>query len=253
MVYGAGAAGLPPRNRAALALIFGIHILALFAWVRQRPAPFPDTPRVVTILLRPSLPAVKPKPPEPVEPGYPRPRSRSLPPAVDFFGGPPAPSKPEASKPAVTPAVTSDAQVPASPPSSASPLEDARAPMSVQDAIREQKEAEGGFGLALSKRQAGRIDRALRNGKSGVPDEPDTPMGRFRRGLEAAHIDRSLSVHFDTYTSPDGTIYYRKRIGNSVICRRSGNIAPLGMKGMEMGGEVAENIRCPSGVTWTKD
>ena len=251
MVYGAGAAGLPPRNRAALALIFGMHILALFAWMRQRPAPFPDTPRVVSILLRPSLPTVKPKPPEPVEPGYPRPRSRSLPPAVDFFGGPPAParSKTDASEPAVT----ADPPAPASPPPSASPLEDAHAPMTVQDAIREQKEADGGFGLALSKRQAGRIDRALRNGKSGVPDEPDTPMGRFRRGLEAAHIDRSLSVHFDTYTSPDGTIYYRKRIGNSVICRRSGNIAPLGMKGMEMGGEVADKVRCPSGVAWEKD
>lgn len=125
--------------------------------------------------------------------------------------------------------------------------------MSVQDAIREQKEAEGGFGLALSKRQAGRIDRALRNGRSGVPDEPDTPMGRFRRGLAAAHIDRSLSAHFDTYTSPDGTVYYRKRIGNMVICRRSGNIAPLGMKGMEMGGEMADKVRCPSGVAWEKD
>jgi len=125
--------------------------------------------------------------------------------------------------------------------------------MTVQDAIREQKEADGGFGMALSKRQAGRIDRALRNGKSGVPDEPDTPMGRFRRGLEAAHIDRSLGAHFDSYTSPDGTIYYRKRIGNSVICRRSGNIAPLGMKGMEMSGEVADKVRCPSGVEWKKD
>ncbi len=248
---GAGAAGLPSRNRAALALIFGMHILALFAWMRQRPAPFPDVPRVVSILLRPSLPAVKPKPPEPVEPGYPRPRSRSLPPIVDFFGSPPAPS---ASKPAASePAITADAPSPAPSPSSASRLEDAHAPMTVQDAIREQKDTEGGFGMALSKRQAGRMDRVLRKGKSGVPDEADTPMGRFRRGLEAAHIDRSLSVHFDSYTSPDGSIYYRKRIGNGVVCRRSGNIAPLGMKGMEMGGEVADKVRCPSGVEWKTD
>ena len=253
MVYGAGAAGLPPRNRAALALIFGMHILALFGWMRQRPAPFPDTPRVVSILLRPSLPHARPKPAEPVEPGYPRPRSRHLPPVVDFFGGPsvpaPAPAKAEASAPAVTPA----SPVPASSLPSPSQLEEARAPMSVQDAIREQKEAEGGFGLGLSKRQAGRIDRALRNGRSGVPDEPDTPMGRFRRGLEAAHVDRSMSAHVDTYTSPDGTVYYRKRIGNMVVCRRSGNIAPLGMKGMEMAGEMADKIRCPSGVAWSKD
>lgn len=244
MAYGAGAAGLPPRNRAALALIFGMHILALLAWMRQRTPSFPDTPRVVSILLRPSLPALKPKPPEPVEPAYPRPRSRSLPPAPA-----PPPSRAEASEPAVTAA----APVPAPSAFSADRLEDAHAPITVQDAIREQKEAEGGFGLGLSKRQAGRIDRALRNGRSGVPDEPDTPMGRFRRALEAAHIDRSLSAHFDTYTSPDGTVYYRKRIGNMVVCRRGGNIAPLGMKGMEMGGEVADKIPCPSGVEWKKD
>jgi len=152
MVYGASPAGPLPRNRVALALIFGMHMLALFAWMRQRPAPLPsvpDLPQVVTILLQPSLPQTRPKP--------------------------------------------------------------------------------------------------------GVPDEPDTPMARFRRGLEAAHVDRSMSVHFDTYTSPDGTIYYRKRIGNSVICRRSGNIGPLGMKGMEMGGESADKVRCPSGVAWTRD
>ena len=86
-----------------------------------------------------------------------------------------------------------------------------------------------------------------------MPDEPDTPMGRFRRGLEAAHVDRSKSVHFDTYTSPDGTIIYRKRIGNGTICRRGGNISPLGMGRMAMGNEVADNIPCPSGVEWKQD
>jgi hypothetical protein len=250
MVYGAGKAGLLPRNRAALALIFGMHILALFAWSRQRPAPFPDVPQVVSILLRPSLPPARPQAAEPVEPGYPRPRSRSLPPAVDFFGGPPAPSPPAS---AATEAAAPASSAPAPSPPAIGRLEDARAPMSVEDAIREQKEAEGGFGASLSRRQAGRIDRELRKGRSGVPDEPDTPMGRFRRGLEAAHIDRSMSAHFDTYTSPDGTVYYRKRIGNMVLCRRSGNIAPLAMKGMEMGGEMAENVRCPSGADWKKD
>jgi len=252
MVYGAGAAGLPPRNRAALALIFGMHILALFGWMRQRPAAVPDAPRVVSILLRPSLPAAKPKPPEPLEPGYPRPRSRPLPLAMDIFGGPSAPLKREAPEPAASPTVTPDTPAPASPPSPASPLEDAHAPMTVQDAIREQKEAEGGFGMALSKRQAGRVDRELRKGKSGVPDEPDTPMGRFRRGLEAAHIDRSMSAREDSYTSPDGVVYYRKRIGNATYCRRSGSVSPLGMRGIVMGNEAGD-VPCPTGVLWKKD
>jgi hypothetical protein len=125
-------------------------------------------------------------------------------------------------------------------------------PTTVQDAIREQQQADGGFGLNLSKRQAGRIDRELRKGKSGIPDAPDTPMGRFRRGLEAAHIDRSMSVREDSYTSPDGTIIYRKRIGNSVMCRRSGNVSPLGMRGMTMGSEAGD-VPCPKGVDWKSD
>ena len=253
MNYGAGAAGFPSRNRAALALIFFMHAVMLLAWTRLRPAPMPETPQVVTFLLRtlsappPSTPA---KPEAPSEPGYPRPRAGHLPPIADFFGNPlPPPEKSEA--PAGTSADPAPAAVSAA--ATVPRLEDAHAPTTVQDAIREQKEADGGFALGLAKRQAGRIDRVLRNGKSGVPDEPDTPMGRFRRGLEAAHIDRSKSVHVDTYTSADGTVIYRKRIGNGSICRRGGNISPLGMGRMAMGNEVADNIPCPSGVEWKKD
>jgi hypothetical protein len=247
MSYGAGAAGFSPRNRAALALIFGMHILALLAWMQQRPVRLPEAPHVVSILLRP--PAPPQREPEPPRAAPPSPRPM-LPPTFDVFGGPPpSPAKPAPETPAEVPA---EAPAP-SPPAPAPGLDGARAPTTVQDAIREQKEAGGGFGLNLSKRQAGRIDRELRGGKSGVPDEPDTPMGRFRRGLEAAHVDRSKSVHFDTYTSPDGTIIYRKRIGKGASCRRGGNISPLGMRYMVMGNEAGDDVPCPSGVEWKKD
>jgi len=254
MNHGAGAAGFLPRNRAALALIFFMHMVMVLAWMRHRPAPMPETPQVVTFLLRTvptPPPSTPPEPEAPSGPGYPGPRAGHLPPIADFFGGPlPPPAKSEA--PADTPADPAPvAAVPAAP--TAPRLEDAHAPATAQDAIREQRQADGGFALGLAKRQAGRIDRVLRNGKSGVPDEPDTPMGRFRRGLEAAHIDRSKSVHVDTYTSADGTVIYRKRIGNGSICRRGGNISPLGMGRMAMGNEVADNIPCPSGVEWKKD
>jgi hypothetical protein len=253
MYHGAGAAGLPNRNRAALALIFAMHMLALFGWMRQRPLPLPDTPHVATILLRPSIPQPRPepKPAEPPPPAFPTPH-RTLPPIQDFFGSPPPRTPAPASAESAAPAAASTAPAPDAP--AATPaLEDARAPGSVQDAIREQKAADGGFGLNLSKRQAGRIDRALRKGKSGIPDEPDTPMGRFRRALEGAHVDRSKAVYEDSYTSPDGTIIYRKRIGKGASCRRSGNINPLGMNGMAMGDQVKENVPCPSGVDWKKD
>jgi hypothetical protein len=250
MNHGAGAAGFPSRNRAALALIFGMHILALLSWMQQRQQrfPTPEAPQIVSILLqphairprrpaaaavRPPLPSVPARPVRPAAPGA-APRRHVLPDRPE-----PAPiHAPEPIAPAVGAAVPS--------------LDDAHPPVDVRQAIREHKEAEGGFALGLSKRQAGRIDRELRKGKSGVPDEPDTPMGRFRRGLEAAHIDRSMNVREDSYTSPDGVIIYRKRIGNATICRRSGSINPLGMRGMLFGNEAGD-VPCPKGVQWTKD
>jgi hypothetical protein len=246
MHHGAGAADLPTRNRTALALIFGMHILALLVWTQQRPVRLPDTPHVVSILLRPPPPPVARAPQDPPPaPAFPSPR-KPPPPAFDVFGtAPAAPAAPAPSPAASVPAPAAPAAAPA--------LDDARAPISVQEAIREQKDAEGGFGLNLSKRQAGRIDRELRKGKSGVPDEPDTPMGRFRRGLEQAHVDRSWSVREDSYTAPDGTIIYRKRIGKGSICRRGGNVSPLGMNSMAMGGEAANDIPCPKGVDWKEN
>jgi pyruvate/2-oxoglutarate dehydrogenase complex dihydrolipoamide acyltransferase (E2) component len=250
MSYGAGAAGFPSRNRAALALIFFMHILALFAWVRQRPERLPDVPRVVSFFLRPIAPRpdaapVRPKPAEPPIPVSPG-RLPPLPRAADALVGP---------QPVQPAAQAAPAAPPASPPETADPaprLEDLHAAPTVQDAIREQKAAEGGFAAGLSRRQAGRIDRALRNGKSGVPDEPDTPMGRMRRGLEQAYNDRSTAVFEDSYTAPDGVIIYRKRIGNKSICRRSGSVSPLGMRGMVMGNEAGD-VPCPKGVQWKAD
>jgi len=246
MNYGAGAAGLPSGNRTALALVFFMHMLALLAWMQQRQPRFPtqEGPQLVSILLqpqrlRPAIPAPLPTP-SLTRPGpaarTPAPRPHPLPAVTDAAPSPvPAP---EPAEPAPSPA--------------APRLEDARVPADVRQAIREQQEAEGGFALGLSKRQAGRIDRELRKGKSGVPDEPDTPMGRFRRGLEAAHIERSMSVQEDSYTSPDGVIIYRKRIGNKAYCRRSGSINPLGMRGMLFANEAGD-VPCPKGVPWKKD
>ncbi|MGJ7916305.1 hypothetical protein ACI48D_12635 [Massilia sp. LXY-6] len=246
MNHGAGAAGFPSRNRAALALVFGMHMLALLCWMQQRQQR-PSTPavaRMVSILLQPQRPLSQPRAVPPPPPSAPaRPGARPATPHA-------APPRVPAPVPALEPA-TETAPEPAAP-AAAPRLEDARVPIDVQQAIRAQKEAGDGFALGLSKHQAGRIDRELRKGKSGVPDEPDTPMGRFRRGLDAAHIDRSNAVYEDSYTSPDGVIIYRKRIGNTTICRRSGSINPLGMRGMLFANEAGD-VPCPKGVQWKKD
>lgn len=250
MSHGAGAAGFPSRNRAALALILFMHMAALLAWMQQRRAlpRLPETSHVVSILLQPRT--VRPRRPAvpPPSPSLPPSLPRSLPSrAAAPLTAPFPPPAPPDGKPA-----PSDDK-PAPPPQPAAPgLDNAGAPVDVQQAIRAQKEAGGGFSLGLSKRQAGRIDRELRKGKSGIPDEPDTPMGRFRRGLEAAHIDRSMSVREDSYTAPDGVVIYRKRIGNATICRRSGSVNPLGMRGMLLSGDAGD-VPCPRGVQWKED
>jgi hypothetical protein len=108
-----------------------------------------------------------------------------------------------------------------------------------------------GFAAGLAARQAGRIDRELRGGKSGVPLQADTPWSRFGRALEAAHIDHSMSVLEDMYTSPDGVVYYRFRQGKQTRCRRSGGVS-IGITGNSMGSlNDAGSTECPKGATWT--
>lgn len=117
----------------------------------------------------------------------------------------------------------------------------------------------GSFTLGLAKRQAGRIDRELRKGQPGVPEEADTPWARFRRGLESAHIDRTLTWQTDSYTSPDGVVVYRFRQGNHFRCRRAGGVGmpQAGMPGNGSatlpGANSAMNIDCPKGVVWNQD
>jgi type IV secretory pathway VirB10-like protein len=247
----AGAAFFPVRNQAALtalAVSLALHLLAALLWVQERRQPAAAAPRTISILLQPpAAPAPPAPPPTPKQalPADPPPR-----PAVRT---PPPVAQPDERRADAAPAAPS---APSTPSTSPAPgLDEARAPADVADvkeAIRDSALARDGFAAGLSKRQAGRIDRELRKGKSGVPDEPDTPMGRFRRGLEQAHVDRSMSVYEDSYTSPDGTIIYRKHIGNGTICRRSGNVSPLGMRRMLMGNEAGD-IPCPAGVQWKRE
>jgi hypothetical protein len=254
----AGAAVIEARPRPApgaplaLAASLGLHLLAALLWVQQQRPPVPELPRTISIRLQPPAPAsarVREEPPAPRVP--PRPREPAPRPAAALAPAS-APALPVAAPPQAPAAQPDDQPDTALSANSTPSLDEARAPADVGQAIRDQAAADGGFAAGLSKRQAGRIDRELRNGKSGVPDEPDTPMGRFRRGLERAHIDRSKSVIEDSYTAPDGVIIYRKRIGNATICRRSGSVSPLGMGRMLFGNEAGD-IECPRGVQWKRD
>ena len=127
------------------------------------------------------------------------------------------------------------------------------------DPVSELKQADPpaaapGPGLTLdaARRQAGRIDRELRQGKPGMPLEADTPWTRFGQALESAHVEPGLGAQIDSYTYPDGVVMYRKRVAGRSFCRRSGSVrgdfvpGASGLPGVNDAGEVA----CPKGVTW---
>jgi hypothetical protein len=116
----------------------------------------------------------------------------------------------------------------------------------------------GGLAASIAQHQAGRVDRELRKGKPGVPTEADTPWARFQRGLDAAHVDRTMTVQSDTYTAPDGVVTYRFRHGNRVRCRRAGSVG-IPLRGMPAGADTMATIGsagstdCPKGVVWNQD
>jgi len=222
---------LPDRRQWALALTLGMHLLAALLWVRQRPvAPRPapgDLPRMVTILLQPvRLPAPLPAP-------APTPRPVQRP--VQLVAPPPAKR--------ITPAPS-----PATPAGAALQSAGADSPPAASDPAPATAPSGAGFSLDQARRQAGGIDRELRKGKSGVPTEADTPMARFQRNLEAAHVEPVTGVQQDSYTSPDGVVIYRTRVGKRTFCRVTGSVG-LGIAGAR-GINDAGSVSCPTGVVW---
>lgn len=245
---GADAAQSPGARRVALTLTFGLHLLAAWSWLQQRrPMPRPaDASRMVTILLQLADPPRAPAPAS-ARTLAPRPRPRPAPAPEGADKRSPSvqlPDLPTLSNPA--PAV-----MPASPSPSTTTSNAAPAPAPDDSTAAAAPSADGGFAASLGRRQAGRIDRELRGGKSGVPAQADTPWARFQRGLEDAHVESSMSAHLDSYTSPDGVVIYRRRVGSRTSCYQTGSVG-LGVAGTRTGGN-AGNVACPDGVTWTHE
>lgn len=265
------------RNRSALALAIGVHLLGAWFWLQQRPARTPraaDAPGVVTILLRkadgarapapsPASPTMPSPPSTPRTPRLPRQLPRAAPATSDAGEHAPAVRQPDLPPVYVPPSEPAPAApssgVPGAPSapttsdSAQASMPDATAAPGYGDSTDSPAPApaDGGFTASLGRRQAGRIDRELRAGKAGVPTEADTPWARFQRGLEAAHVERSMSAHLDSYTSPDGVVIYRRRVGSRTQCYQTGSVG-LGVAGTRTGGN-AGNVQCPSGVTWKRE
>jgi hypothetical protein len=254
------------RRHGVLAFTCAIHLLALFLWVQER-RPLPvRTPRVVTILLQTSAgqaarPPSRTEPSPPVTLPLPAPADAApttLPAPLPVPGPEDRIDNPSDTRAAAAPA-------PAAAPVASDAIDTARPAGTPSDARADAATAatstatQGGFAYSLAKHAAGRIDRELRKGKPGVPTEADTPSARFQRGLDSAHIDRSLALQSDTYTSPDGVVIYRFRQGNRVRCRRAGG-AGMPLRGMPEGSSLsmpgtnaAADSDCPKGVVWNRD
>jgi hypothetical protein len=269
------------RRRVVLAVTCAVHLLALSLWTQERRLLPVRLPRTVTILLQTDRgPAARP-PQDADMRLLPEPSMRAAP----SISAPPIQPEPvhrpdddeerRATGPdprADTAPVTAPSarSAPEAAPSASNPIDTAQAADPVTDAPAlartpagassvQGTSTQGGFVAGLAKQQAGRVDRELRKGKPGVPTEADTPMARFQRGLESAHIDRSLTLQSDTYTSPDGVVIYRFRQGNRFRCRRAGGVG-MPLAGMPGTGSItaasagaAGDTDCPKGVVWNQD
>jgi len=257
------------RRRGVLAFTCAAHLLALFLWTQERRALPVRPPQAVTILLQTDR-AQPARPPLDAD--------------MHLLPVPSMPAAPPIAAPAMQPEpahraddddlqhatrrdrhadIRADAPADAAP-AAAPPAPDVLAPNPIDTAQpvapnTDARAAQGGFVAGLAKQQAGRVDRELRKGKSGVPTEADTPAARFQRGVESAYIDRSLTWQSDTYTSPDGVVIYRFRQGNRVRCRRAGGVG-MPLAGMPGTGSItaasagaAGATDCPKGVVWNQD
>jgi len=220
---------VPARRHGVLALTLGLHLgAALLLWLGER-RPRPETaPGVVSILLQPRARIAAP-----VQPVQPQPRVQA--------------SRRAASPAQPAPAAASTIQVPV--------VTSPSAPPAATEAPADPAPATGAITFDSIKRQAGRIDRELRQGKSGVPMTADTPMARFGRAVESAHVEPGLGEQIDSYTAPDGVVTYRKRVAGRSYCRRSGSVRGSFVPGASglAGVNDAGDVPCPSGVAWQRD
>jgi hypothetical protein len=227
---------LPP-NLPALVLTIGFHLLLVLLWPRERPPASSAQPEVVSVLLQPAarLPSTSSQP-----------QHQSVKKSV--------PVRPSALR--TTRDRTSEVSLPA--PSSE---QQAVTEPSTSPDVKQVEKADTGaattiqsgtkFDIDLARRQAGRITRETDAGEARVQIEPNTPWMRLRAGLEAAHVQPATDVQQDSYTAPDGTIVYRKRVGNRTFCRKTGNVGSGGISGIAMN-DGAGWVSCPSQAEWKR-
>jgi hypothetical protein len=98
---------------------------------------------------------------------------------------------------------------------------------------------------AQLRRDIGKIDRELRDGKPGVPlIRPDSPQLRLERALAGAYRGGPRGFTVDTYTSADGVIITRKTTSSGVACYMSGTVNFI--PGILRSSEAPQRVNCPA-------
>lgn len=234
-----------------LAATLGAHLLLAWWWLQARP-PLPDAlPGLREFVVVPVFTAPAP--------------AASAPPASAPAASRATPLRAAEPKPRSAPAAAPEAvftepvEAPASPPavpSAATEADPFAAPSSAATPSGEST-------AARARREAGVIDRGLRDGKTAKLQAGDTPWQRFTGALENAHNDTSRTLSSESYTTPDGVTIYRFRRGNRVYCRTGGHVRP-GIGNLAEGGGVvnfdrlggegaAGLIECPAQAAFKRD
>ena len=214
------------RPWTPLALTLGLHLLLVLAWLtagrgeRAREAPQRDSSFVLVQALD------RPKPAPTLAPLPPPPRRRV-----------------KAGTPVARPAVTA----PAAPPSDA-----ASEPEPAPASDPAPAAALPGDLLRSSRAMAGSVDRALRNGSSPITAEPERKWERFAEAFAAARTSKSYTMTLESWTDPEGTVFYRKTIAGRKHCYRGGSVGGLVTGFGSADGRGAFATPCPSGASWTR-
>jgi hypothetical protein len=212
------------RKQFVLALIIGLHLLAVMAWLQEKRPRIDRGTTLITILLRPPTKAAVPSPDRTIPSIH---RTPIIKPARRISGQDIAPA-------VASPSTAGANRADAPPDTSVS------APAASPGA---------GFNMDLVRRQASRVARAIARELPSVPSRADSAWARFGRDVDAAHYE--AGVWQDSYTAADGTIIYRKHVGGRTICRMSGNVGPE--NGVIKGIDEAGLIACPSRAQWKRE
>lgn len=95
--------------------------------------------------------------------------------------------------------------------------------------------------LTLARKQVGKIDRELRQGKPAVPeDQPITRFQQFAEAVASAYIDKSVDARRWRFETPDGIAYTAMIISGKKRCYMSGPVNSIDGKS---GGP--SEITCP--------